>query len=635
MEVRAGTLIVKNRANISVPREVASFAAANGSGTTVFGAAIAVSQHYTDQKIPINVVIEDAVLDADTSLYQVDTKPTDTAHKVDVSITINDGKFQGGTQDIRIDDLRKEEIKNFIGGGEFDVQPDPSYVATTSTVLQVGDEYFVVPLATTDVEKAQQEADDYVRLYAASKNVEYTDDIRSLIYSAEVTTLDDVYVRRSVAISMVDNKYEQLKTAKLTAIERITAASAAKEATDTQEAQAAVVVPTSTLAAINAAINENQVAEFERNAIAEIEDIRAYRKEIADLIGTNCAEVLDAIKAFRETLLGDGTEANVGKLAQVQTELEAKIKAVQDKVDTLATSDELSAAKNDLTASIETAVSTLTGKIDEVKTVANSNATALENLGVDVSDVKTAIAAIDAVDAATLQEKLTALQMAIATAVSTAQTQLTEKIEALDAKMNTLTGRVNEVNSGLASEIDELDAKIAKLGTFSDNSLEAELGEIDAKLVAIASKVSAAVNVESEKSRASERIQNILNGLIGVEEAGGESPAAEQSAASNGLTDTEREKLHEVYSDKIATLIEQYYNEAIDGVANATTAEEAHSAADNFKRNVDTAKMIDSLGSKEQASLQPIYALLIIAVVLAVVAIILTIAFHAKKKSKE
>lgn len=54
-----------------------------------------------------------------------------------------------------------------------------------------------------------------------------------------------------------------------------------------------------------------------------------------------------------------------------------------------------------------------------------------------------------------------------------------------------------------------------------------------------------------------------------------------------------------MYSDKMADLIESYYNDAVADVQSATTVEEVQSAVNNFKSNIDSVKLMNSLQSAQ------------------------------------
>lgn len=98
-------------------------------------------------------------------------------------------------------------------------------------------------------------------------------------------------------------------------------------------------------------------------------------------------------------------------------------------------------------------------------------------------------------------------------------------------------------------------------------------------------------------------------------------------------------KLHAMYSDKMADLIESYYNNAVADVQSATTVEEVQPAVNNFKSNIDSAKLMNSLQSAQDGesgiSIEDVYVMIIIAVVFAACALVLTTAVYVQKRRSE
>ena len=88
MEIRAGKLDLKNCTLIGGNGAVET--AANGNGSTVMNAALAVSQHNT--KKPIAVTIDGGSYTATAAVYQTDVQGTGSE---DVKVTINSGTFNG------------------------------------------------------------------------------------------------------------------------------------------------------------------------------------------------------------------------------------------------------------------------------------------------------------------------------------------------------------------------------------------------------------------------------------------------------------------------------------------------------------------------------------------------------------
>lgn len=84
---------------------------------------------------------------------------------------------------------------------------------------------------------------------------------------------------------------------------------------------------------------------------------------------------------------------------------------------------------------------------------------------------------------------------------------------------------------------------------------------------------------------------------------------------------------------KMANLVEQYYNKAVASIENATTVAEAQSAADNFNRNVDMIKLMDSIESAKSGDIKGVNAMLAVLVVFAVCAFVLMAFIFIKIKT--
>lgn len=115
IEIRAGKLTLNNCDVTGGNGEVT--ATANGNGTTVTNAALAISQHTT--KKPIDVTINGGTFNGTAAVYQTDVQGTGSA---DVKIAVKSGTFNGtisGETDGTI----------AISGGKFKVKVDDKYFA--------------------------------------------------------------------------------------------------------------------------------------------------------------------------------------------------------------------------------------------------------------------------------------------------------------------------------------------------------------------------------------------------------------------------------------------------------------------------------------------------------------------------
>lgn len=133
IEIRAGELTVNDGAVITATGSFSE--AANGSGTTVCGAAIAVSQHTTN--LPITVTVNGGTLTGEKAFYEVDLQDENTEG---LNLTIKDGTFYG--------EVSSENAEGFVSGGEFSVSVEPTYVVDgkrcTTTLTNENGLYYIV-----------------------------------------------------------------------------------------------------------------------------------------------------------------------------------------------------------------------------------------------------------------------------------------------------------------------------------------------------------------------------------------------------------------------------------------------------------------------------------------------------------
>ena len=130
IEIRAGKLNVEDTAKISATGNF-SDPVPNGNGSTVTGAAIAVSQHTTNLPIDVNIKGGE-ISETGTNghaLYEIDTVRNEEAGNVakDVSITVSGGSFNGN--------VYSTNNKLSITGGAFtDIANAVKYAADNATI---------------------------------------------------------------------------------------------------------------------------------------------------------------------------------------------------------------------------------------------------------------------------------------------------------------------------------------------------------------------------------------------------------------------------------------------------------------------------------------------------------------------
>ena len=131
IEIRAGKLNIKDGTYTSAGEFKTS---PNGNGTTVDGAALAVSQHTT--KLPIDVTIDGGSFKGEYSLYEANVQENNEESLAKVNIKINDGNFDGK---FFIENNAKKSIK----GGNYSVDVS-KYLISGYNVAKINDTYKVV-----------------------------------------------------------------------------------------------------------------------------------------------------------------------------------------------------------------------------------------------------------------------------------------------------------------------------------------------------------------------------------------------------------------------------------------------------------------------------------------------------------
>lgn len=137
IEIRSGSLAVQGGAVLTATAEKFHITP-NPSGTTTVGAAVAVSQHTTNN--PIQVNISDAVLNGVYALYEDDVQDPAVG---DVAMTVTGGTYNGG--------VHSENVAAFITGGTFSELPLADYMAESyAFVAQEDGTYKAVSTGSDD-----------------------------------------------------------------------------------------------------------------------------------------------------------------------------------------------------------------------------------------------------------------------------------------------------------------------------------------------------------------------------------------------------------------------------------------------------------------------------------------------------
>lgn len=123
IEIRAGEMNIEGGTFTAsaVPTEVTP----NGNGTTSSGSAVAVAQHTT--KLPVTVNISGGTFEGYSALYESNPQKNSDEDIAKVQLKVTGGVFNainGGAVAVY-----SEDCTGFISGGEFNIEPNSSYLA--------------------------------------------------------------------------------------------------------------------------------------------------------------------------------------------------------------------------------------------------------------------------------------------------------------------------------------------------------------------------------------------------------------------------------------------------------------------------------------------------------------------------
>ena len=153
IEIRAGSLTVDGATiTATMPFEEVT----NSGGTTISGAAVAVSQHTTNQ--PINVTVNSGSLTGAKAFYEADLQ--DATGSDDVAIDVAGGNYDG--------EVASVNHTEFVSGGIFSQPVEAAYVVPASTVANrtSGDTttYFIGTPTTVAANLADTKAGDAIEV---------------------------------------------------------------------------------------------------------------------------------------------------------------------------------------------------------------------------------------------------------------------------------------------------------------------------------------------------------------------------------------------------------------------------------------------------------------------------------------
>lgn len=644
----------------------------NGNGSTMSGVALALSQHTTNLPLAANISGGEltATSEKGKALMEHDFEADSTGTDGEKSIAITNGTFNGAVE--------SQSVTNYAAGGKFSVLPaENAFIEGFEGMLYDG--YYVpVEKTTSDVGAlltAQAQALTSVRTYVASvlnltlAEVEAMDLAQAQALVAAIEQLNNAQSVSAVAVATNNalNAADELKAAlDAAAAEEAEQLAQAKTQFVTElnalaagdETNAPVVVPTSTLAAIANAKTYEEAKAYYDNAVAEINDVRTFRAEVAAQTATlgelkeYLTQVGDALNAFGGT---DGTfekaiaevnqaiadaqsamlTAGAEALDDVRTALESKIDQVnvtlQNAVNSLAL--ELATVRQD----VADAAAATDGKLDDVIAAVEAAQAAISGGEATISQV-----------AAAVQEVSNALDGATAE-LNTAIADVNNKLNAYNSTLNSLTGSLTTVGNELRNDVAEIAADLAVLTDRIDGAATSDsvtdvasavskiasaIAALQQDVDSIANQVSASEAVETQKATAKTEILTWLNDYVDGITGGATAKASVGRlfmATANAATASDQSdlytKLEGAFGADNARLVLKYYNEALNAIDSALTVSDVTTAVSSFKAQVASVEA----ASGNATDLTVVYVLLAVAVVLVIVLLIMVAARKSDK----
>ena len=644
----------------------------NGNGSTMSGVALALSQHTTNLPLAANISGGEltATSEKGKALMEHDFEADSTGTDGEKAIAITNGTFNGAVE--------SQSVTNYAAGGKFSVLPaEDAFIEGFEGMLYDG--YYVpVEKTTSDVGAlltAQAQALTSVRTYVASAlnltlaEVEAMDLVQAQALVAAIEQINNAQSVSAVAVATNNalNAADELKAAlDAAAAEEAEQLAQAKTQFVTElnalaagdETNAPVVVPTSTLAAIANAKTYEEAKAYYDNAVAEINDVRTFRAEVAAQTATlgelkeYLTQVGDALNAFggadgtfekaiaevnqaiadaQSAMLTAGAEA----LDDVKTALESKIDQVnvtlQNAVNSLAL--ELATVRQD----VADAAAATDGKLDDVIAAVEAAQAAISGGEATISQV-----------AAAVQEVSNALDGAISE-LNTAIADVNNKLNAYNSTLNSLTGSLTTVGNELRNDVAEIAADLAVLTDRIDGAATSDsvtdvasavskiasaIAALQQDVDSIANQVSASEAVETQKATAKTEILTWLNDYVDGITGGATAKASVGRlfmATANAATASDQSdlytKLEGAFGADNARLVLKYYNEALNAIDSALTVSDVTTAVSTFKAQVASVEA----ASGNATDLTVVYVLLAVAVVLVIVLLIMVAARKSDK----
>ena len=680
IEIRSGKLVVKGGAQITGTCKTL-YIVENGSGTTVSGAAVAVSQHSTQK--PIDVTIEDGTLTGLYALYETDTYATATpSENVEISIT-------GGTL---VGEIHSDNKVGFISGGRFSAQPAEEYFDPDYAAVYRDGWYVTVESTVLRVAQAQAQAD--VRMYAAALGLSWSD-VES--NAAQVIELYDAIAETFSEKAVVDAKLaamealeayaEEVKAAEeeaaeaqalaqakaaaqeevrdyaamlgttWTAIANAEGAEAAAavekynaiaDAADTQSVAdaklAAKQAVEAYVAAVNAAEEEAAAAwaQTKQDAIAALEQWRDENAEgivipTSVYLAVNSAETQDELNTYIDSAKAELSDILTyrGQIAALAEDLGKQMTSLEELSATLTALDEALTGENNYFELQLTDIEEIVAKANaEIKQAVEDAQAAIVSGDADSESLASLKAYLETINNETLGGILTAVnglgnELA---GVDTALSGLSSQLSGLSGALTDVGKTIEESIAATQTKVQSIIDQLGSLATGDDitavtGSLTAILEDI-AKVQETVDAISVEVNVVTEvtevKTQAYSDIKawldEYLDEIIGTDSASAD--VFTLRAYTPETTDGEiYAKLTKAFSEDNAKLVLKYYNEALASIDAAKTVSDVTTAVSTFKAQV--ASVEAAAQNTPDVNLTAVYVLLAVLLVGVVAAIVI------------
>ena len=680
IEIRSGKLVVKGGAQITGTCKTL-YIVENGNGTTVSGAAVAVSQHSTQK--PIDVTIEEGTLTGLYALYETDTYATATpSENVEISIT-------GGTL---VGEIHSDNKVGFISGGRFSAQPAEEYFDPDYAAVYRDGWYVTVESTVLRVAQAQAQAD--VRMYAAALGLSWSD-VES--NAAQVIELYDAIAETFSEKAVVDAKLaamealeayaEEVKAAEeeaaaaqalaqakaaaqeevrdyaamlgttWTAIANAEGAEAAAavekynaiaDAADTQGVAdaklAAKQAVEAYVAAVNAAEEEAAAAwaQTKQDAIAALEQWRDENAEgivipTSVYLAVNSAETQDELNTYIDSAKAELSDILTyrGQIAALAEDLGKQMTSLEELSATLTALDEALTGENNYFELQLTDIEEIVAKANaEIKQAVEDAQAAIVSGDADSESLASLKAYLETINNETLGGILTAVnglgnELA---GVDTALSGLSSQLSGLSGALTDVGKTIEESIAATQTKVQSIIDQLGSLATGDDitavtGSLTAILEDI-AKVQETVDAISVEVNVVTEvtevKTQAYSDIKawldEYLDEIIGTDSASAD--VFTLRAYTPETTDGEiYAKLTKAFSEDNAKLVLKYYNEALASIDAAKTVSDVTTAVSTFKAQV--ASVEAAAQNTPDVNLTAVYVLLAVLLVGVVAAIVI------------